>query len=156
MKRFKHILATTDLSSESFAAVSYAGHLARDEGAKLSILYVPHSSTLLFSEFAPTPDLALLDSQIEQMAEDKLNAWAKRHLRHVSKVNVIVQRGETHSAICKAAADLKASVIIIATHGRKGFGHAMLGSVAERVIRDAPCPVLVIKPPKPKASKKTR
>ncbi len=156
MKRFKHILATTDLSSESFAAVAYAGHLARDQGAKLSIIYVPHSSTLLFSEFAPTPDLALLDSQIEEMAEERLQAWVKRHLRNVGKVNVLVKRGETHSTICKAAADLKASVIVIATHGRKGFGHAMLGSVAERVIRDAPCPVLVIKPPKPDTSRKKK
>jgi nucleotide-binding universal stress UspA family protein len=155
MKRFKHILATTDLSSESFAAVSYAGHLARDQGAKLSVLYVPHSSTLLFSEFAPTPDLALLDSQIEEMAEERLSAWVKRHLRHLDKVNVVVRRGETHSTICKVADELKASVIVIATHGRKGFGHAMLGSVAERVIRDAPCPVLVIKPPKPAVRKKT-
>jgi nucleotide-binding universal stress UspA family protein len=50
--------------------------------------------------------------------------------------------------ICETAEELGASVIVIATHGRKGLGHLVLGSVVERVLREAPCPVLVVKPPK--------
>jgi len=62
-------------------------------------------------------------------------------------VSIVVRRGVTHDAICNVAREVGASVIVMATHGRKGLGHLVLGSVTERVLRDAPCPVLVIKPP---------
>jgi universal stress protein A len=152
VKHFKHILATTDLSPESFSAVSYAAHLAKAQGAKLTILHVAHSTSLVFTDFTPPIDMVNIDAAIEQAAREQLDEWVAHHLRNVPKVDVMVRRGITHEEICSVAADLDASIIAIATHGRKGIEHLFLGSVAERVLRDAPCPVLVIKPPAPPSS----
>ncbi len=149
MKRFKHILATTDLSPESFAAVQFAAHLAIGQGARLTVLHVPQTTTLLFTDFSPPVDLLALDREIETMAREKLEGWVARHIKKQPGVRIVVRSGVTHEVVSKVAADLGASLIVIATHGRKGIGHAILGSVTERVLREAPCPVLVVRPPAP-------
>lgn len=153
MKRFKHILATTDLSPESFAAVQYAAHLAEGQGAKLTILHVPQTTTLLFTDFAPPVDLLSLDRTIEAAARETLENWVRRHVKSKSGVRVVIRAGVTHEVVCKAASEAGANLIVMATHGRKGLGHVILGSVTERVLREAPCPVLVVRPPAPTVKK---
>ena len=153
MKRFKHILAATDLSPESFSAVQYAAHLAEGQAAKLTILHVPQTTTLLFTDFAPPVDLLSLDRTIEAAARETLESWVRRHIKGKGGVRVVIRAGVTHEIICKAAVDAGASLIVMATHGRKGIGHVILGSVTERVLREAPCPVLVVRPPSPPARK---
>jgi len=157
MKQFKHILATTDLSPESFAAVQFAAHLALAQGAKLTILHVPQTTTLLFTDFSPPVDLLALDREIEAAAREKLDGWVQRHIKKQPGVRIVVRSGVTHEVVSKVATDLGASLIVMATHGRKGIGHAILGSVTERVLRESPCPVLVVRPPAPtKKPKVTR
>lgn len=156
MKRFKHILATTDLSPESFAAVQYAAHLAEGQAAKLTILHVPQTTTLLFTDFAPPVDLLSLDRTIEAAARETLEGWVARHVKSKSGARVVIHGGTTHEVICKVAADAGANLIVMATHGRRGIGHVILGSVTERVLRDAPCPVLVVRPPTPAVRKTTK
>ena len=156
MKRFKHIVTTTDLSPESLAAVSYAGHLAKSEGASLTVLHVPHSTSLAYTDFAPPIDMANIDTAIEDAARAELEGWCRKHLRGVPKVEVMLRGGLTHETVCNVAKESGASVIVMATHGRKGFGHLVLGSITERVLRDAPCPVLVVKPPSPNNRRQTR
>ncbi len=155
MKRFKHILATTDLSPESFAAVQYAAHLAEGQGAKLTVLHVPQTTTLMFTDFAPPVDLLSLDRTIEAAARETLEHWVHRHVKGHTGVRVVIRSGVTHEVVCDAAAEVGASLIVMATHGRRGLGHVILGSVTERVLRDAPCPVLVVRPPAP-APRKAR
>jgi len=154
MKKFKHILATTDLSPESFAAVQYAAHLAQGQAAKLTVLHVPQTTTLLFTDFSPPVDLLALDREIEAAAREKLESWVQRHIKGKLPVRIVVRSGVTHEVVAKVAEDAGASVIVMATHGRKGIGRAILGSVTERVLREAPCPVLVIRPPAPPPKKK--
>ncbi len=151
MKRFKHVLATTDLSPESLSAVSYAGHLAKAEGAKLTILHVPHSTSLAYTDFVPPIDMMNIDTAIEDAAREELERWVRRHLKNVPKVEVLIRSGITHETICDVAREIGASVIVMATHGRKGLGHLFLGSVTERVLRDAPCPVLVLRAEAPES-----
>jgi universal stress protein A len=149
MKQFKHILATTDLSPESFSAVQYAAHLAEGQGAKLTILHVVHSISLAYTDFVPPVDMVNVEQAIEEAARERLEQWVRRHVKRSSRLSIVLRKGVVDEAICKHAEESDASVIVIATHGRKGLGHMVLGSVAERVARNAPCPVLVVKPPKP-------
>jgi universal stress protein A len=151
MKKFTKILATTDLSSEAASAVRYAAHLAAGQGAKLILVHVPQSTSLMFTDLGIPVDLSQLDAELEAAARKKVESWASKHLRKVENVELVFEMGVTHEVICEVAARKKASVIVMATHGRKGLAHALLGSVTERVLRDAPCPVLVVRPPKPKA-----
>ena len=153
MKRFKHILASTDLSPESFAAVQYAAHLAEGQGAKLTILHVPQTTTLLFTDFAPPVDLLSLDRSIETAARETLEGWVRRHMKARTQPRIVIRAGITHEVVCKAAEEAGASLIVMATHGRRGIGHVILGSVTERVLREAPCPVLVVRPPLPSAAR---
>ncbi|MBC8293444.1 MAG: universal stress protein [Proteobacteria bacterium] len=149
MKTFKKILAVTDLSSESLSAVSYAGHLARAQGASLVVLHVAHSTTVLFTEFVPGIDMTAIDEEIETAARERLGSWAKRHLRKVEQLELIVRRGLVPETVCEVAAETGASIIAMATHGRTGVGRMVLGSVTEKVLARAPCPVLVVRPPNP-------
>lgn len=149
MKRFKQILVATDLSSESLSTVRYAAHLAKAQGARLTIVHAPQITALLFPYYDLPIDLMALDTEIEETARKKLEAWAKRYIKAGIPTRVVVRRGTAHEVICAVAAEMDASVIVMATHGRKGLGHVMLGSVAERVLREAPCPVLVVRPPAP-------
>ncbi len=147
MQRFKKIMTTTDLSAESFAAVQYAAHLAKDEGSALMVLHVPHSISLAYTDFHPPVDMADIELAIERSAIKQLEGWVKRHLHTIPDVETRVVRGVTDDVICDEAKKWDASVIVMATHGRRGLGHLFIGSVTERVIRSAPCPVLVVRPP---------
>jgi universal stress protein A len=89
-----------------------------------------------------------VEQAIEEAARERLDQWVSRHVKRRAGVTVALSTGVVDEAICRYADECGASVIVIATHGRKGLSHMVLGSVAERVVRGAPCPVLVIKPPK--------
>lgn len=149
MKRFKQILVATDLSSESLSTARYAAHLAKAQNAALTIVHVPQITALLFPYYDLPIDLAGLDTELEATARKKLDAFAKRFVKEGVRTRVVVRRGTAHEIICAVATEIGASVIVMATHGRKGFGHVLLGSVTENVLREAPCPVLVVRPPAP-------
>jgi nucleotide-binding universal stress UspA family protein len=146
MKRFKRILATTDLSPESLSAVAYAAHIAESHDAKLLVLHVPTSTAALYAEFLPPIDIAGVDETLETSARKHLEKWAKRNLADRRGVELLVRSGHASDTICRIANEWDASVIVMATHGRKGLGHFALGSVTEQVLREAPCPVLTVNP----------
>jgi universal stress protein A len=146
MKHFKRILAATDLSSESLSAVRYAIHLAKAQGATVTVVHVPVTPAMLFPEFSIPVDLGVLFRQFEESAGKRLAHWIKRNAKGVP-VDFVVRHGVTHETICRVAEEKNAGLIVMSTHGRTGVGHIMLGSVTERVLRAAPCPVLVVRPP---------
>jgi nucleotide-binding universal stress UspA family protein len=146
MKRFKKIVATTDLTAESLTAVTYAAHLARANDARLLVLHVPTSTAALYAEFLPPVDIVGVDDAIEAAAREHLERWAHRNLGDQRGITLQVRSGHASDTICKVAAEWNANLIVTATHGRKGLGHFALGSVTEQVLRDAPCPVLTVNP----------
>jgi nucleotide-binding universal stress UspA family protein len=146
MKRFKRIIATTDLTPESLSAVLYAAHLAKAHEARLLVVHVPTSTAALYAEFLPPIDIAGVDEQLEASAREHLEKWARRNLAGQTGAELLVRSGHASDTICKLAAEWNANLIVMATHGRKGLGHFALGSVTEQVLRDAPCPVLTVNP----------
>jgi universal stress protein A len=107
---------------------------------------------LAYTDFVPPVDMTNIEMAIEEAAREKLEQWVNRHLKRRAGVTIELRGGVVDEAICSYAKECGASVIVIATHGRKGLSHVVHGSTAERVVRAAPCPVLVIKPPKPAVS----
>lgn len=146
MRHFKRILATTDLSPESLSAVRYAIHLAKAQGSTVTVVHVPVTPATLFPEFSVPVDLGALFREIEESAARRLAHWIKRNAKDVP-VSFVVRHGVTHQTICRVAEETNAGLIVMSTHGRTGVGHIVLGSVTERVLREAPCPVLVVRPP---------
>jgi nucleotide-binding universal stress UspA family protein len=146
MKHFRKILATTDLSSESLSTVRYAVHLAKAQNASLVVLHVPSLPAALYTDaFAPI-DLTALVEEMDRAARKQLDRLVKRYAKQVP-IKALVRRGiVVQDTISAVAREVGASLIVMSTHGRKGVGHFLLGSVTERVLRDAPCPVLVVRP----------
>ena len=142
--RIKSILVPLDFSPSSKRALDYAVSLARQFKAKLTLLHVV--------EPMGTPDFAA--SFPLMMEDDKLMAAAKNELEHALKAarvprglveRILVRFGRSFHEITEAARTRKADLIIISTHGYTGLKHALLGSTTERVVRHAPCPVLVVR-----------
>lgn len=134
--RIRSILAPVDLSAPSREASGYAAAFAARLRARLTLLHV----------VPPIDDSAGTKRAVARSA-DKLGELALRLGKHGVKVTTEVATGEAKPAILKAAADT--DLIVIATHGRSGLSRILLGSTAEAVIREATCPVLVIRRPQP-------
>jgi universal stress protein A len=130
----------TDFSDQSLKALDYAIDFTRslDEGAEIVLVHVvePISHTRFI------PDVSVLLEQQRAEAAEKIAVWEKRTRQRHRKCRSEVHFGVPYEAIADAAKKSKADLIIIATHGHTGLAHLFLGSVAERVVRIAKCPVL--------------
>ena len=146
MARITRILVPTDFSPPSEIAFNYAIDLARREGATLHVLHVIDEMSLA----AAYPDGLFFDLP---GAREELVAAAGKSLADLEAVcatarvpatsRVLVGRPAT--AIAAEASERGSDLIVMATHGRSGFAHLMLGSIAERVLRTAHCPVLTVR-----------
>jgi universal stress protein A len=142
--QLQSILVPTDFSKPSLKALHYAAALAAQFGAKLTLLTVvePIGAT---PDFAYNP-LVLDNEAVRATAEEQLQRLLKRQAIDVALVQrTLVRQGVPFNEISGAASRLKADLIVIATHGYTGLKHVFLGSTAERVVRHAPCPVLVVR-----------
>jgi universal stress protein A len=144
MMELHHILAPTDFSEHSQQAIQYARELAQAFGATLVLVHVV--------ELPPYPIEGLPPSQLGGTLLEDLEQQATSDLAQVlaqeAEVTVVrrVVVGIPYRRIVEVAADEKVDLIVMATHGRTGFSHLFMGSVAEKVVRAAPCPVLTICP----------
>jgi nucleotide-binding universal stress UspA family protein len=147
MVSIRRILVPTDFSDCSTPAVRYGAELAEKFGAELVLLHVvPDAVLALPDAVMPTPvpaaDLdALTDSGKQGLAN--LIAAEKLGARHP---RAEVRIGSPAAEVVAAAGDLHADLVCIGTHGRGGLSRVLLGSVAEQVVRHAPCPVLTVRP----------
>jgi len=138
------VLVGTDFSEAGEGAVAAAADLALDLGGALRILHaMPLSGT-----FATPYDIALPAdalSVVRRAAEERVAEAAKACPQELA-TSTAVSNDPAAVALVAEAEDCGASLIVTGSHGRTGLGHALLGSVAERVLRHAPCSVLTIRP----------
>jgi len=143
-KLFDKILCAVDFDESSAVVLHFARELAEQNGATLCVLHVT-PLPLNAAELAPIP----MDPYPvwEKTARAELEKLAAAHLegRGVS-YKLETRSGEAADGILVQAQEMDADLIVLATHGRKGVSHFLIGSVAERVIRRAPLPVLVVRP----------
>jgi nucleotide-binding universal stress UspA family protein len=140
----KKILVPTDFSETSKKAVQYALRFAEQFGCDIALLYVVEPATPMIG--APLAVEVFTDKDELSMAEKDLAALAaESHANGAHSVNSFVRMGHAPNEITKAAKDLDVDLIIIATHGYTSWRHLCIGSTAERVVRTAPCPVLVVR-----------
>jgi nucleotide-binding universal stress UspA family protein len=147
MVTLKKILCPVDHSECSYLALKYAISLALKDDAKLYLMHVI--------------DSRLYDAEIYKFSPYKLNEIDESKIRtdlmkslpegttDVLEVETIVVKGVPFNEIINAATEINVDLIVIGTHGRTGLSHVMLGSVAEKVVRKASCPVLTVRMPLP-------
>lgn len=148
MIRLKNILVATDFSEPSDSALKYGRELARQFDAGLHVLYVaPNLAANLMAEYyTAIPPEAL--EQADEAARRHLDALITPDDRKALRARpVVLTSSATASAIVEYAQQEQVDLIVIGTHGRGAFSHLLLGSVAERVVRTAPCPVLTVRHP---------
>jgi nucleotide-binding universal stress UspA family protein len=152
MDFIKKILAPTDLSPFSANGVRYAFNLARALGAEVILAhavstreFMSHATSLkITSSGAETNDLL---GKLLEVHEQPLQKFMEEQLVSVGvdlNVQPIVEMGDAHSLIVKWASDKAVDLIVMSTHGRSGLPRMILGSVTEKVLRSASCPVLAI------------
>jgi nucleotide-binding universal stress UspA family protein len=141
--RLKSILVPIDFSDPSKNALEYALPFVEKFGAKLTLMHV----------IEPLPVPAFMTSFPAPMESDKEVSLSRGQLENLikqnaldpKKVETLVCRGRAYDEIAAMARRLETDLIIMHTHGYTGLKHAFLGSTAERVVRYAPCPVLVVR-----------
>lgn len=147
MEKIKKILAPTDLSELSLGGVRYALEMAKSEGAEVIVHYVIVYPTLFHTDSSPE-DFPPVGELLENNKR-LLNSYLMYHfadLTRTVKVRQQVELGVPHSAIVEKAEKEGVDLIVMSTHGRTGLSHMLIGSVTERVVRKATCPVLSIHP----------
>lgn len=143
------VVAATDLSDPSLRAVVFAAEQAKVLGKGLVVVHAVDTSRELgwlsalrrFSESARETFTAKLGARIDEASGEISRAVASI----APSAQVDVQIGDAASVIARRAADLDASLVVVATHGRTGIDYALVGSVAEGVIERTPCSVLVVR-----------
>jgi nucleotide-binding universal stress UspA family protein len=144
--QFRHVLAPTDFSEYSKKAVACALELAKKFGAKLTVLHV--------IELPPYPVEGYVTPNLSQTFMDDLERQATTELAQVIpeaeaagvELARVVGVGTPYRTIIDTAEAEQVDLIVMATAGRTGFSHLIMGSIAERVVRTASCPVLTIRP----------
>jgi universal stress protein A len=143
MQRFRRILCPIDFSPPSQAALDAALEMARQYDATLTLLHVHQPAAVVPDGVVIMPPAAL---QGMFDAGDKLLArWREVAEGHGVKTSTTTRLGGPADEILRVARDEQHDLIVIGTHGRTGLKHVILGSVAERVVRGASCPVLTVR-----------
>ena len=146
MINIKKILLPTDLSDPAEAALPYAVDLAASYGATLYLLHVldPYWLEAVAAVQFPGHSAKSLH-QSWKNTDERLNKM-KAGIG-VAKVEAAEVQGTAHVEIVRFARQENIDLIVLSTHGRSGLAHALIGSVAEKVVQMAPCPVLTVKHP---------
>jgi nucleotide-binding universal stress UspA family protein len=145
---WKRICCPIDFSDASRAAMEVAADLARRNGASLVLLHAYPVPGYTFPDGSVVASPRMMQELADQAAKH-LDEWRADAERLVGAPRV-----ETHTAIGEPAAEIVSfaqgsgqDLLVLGTHGRTGLEHALMGSVAERVVRKSRCPVLTVRPP---------
>jgi universal stress protein A len=145
MAAIKRILVPVDLGNSSERALDYARTMAERFDASLVLLHVvPNPYVTAASDVYLPPPQEFLD-ELEQDARTQLNGLVAERDWGRLKVESVVKVGNPQIEIVEYAVAAQVDLIVMGTHGRTGVAHLVLGSVAERVVRTAPCPVLTLR-----------
>ena len=151
MAQISRILVPTDFSAASDSALTYARSLARQFGASINLVHVfedPFTSGAFVGDGTVMMPADLRES-LENSAREQL---ASRHAAHIGTLplsSTDLLMGSPARRIVEHAEETNVDLIVMGTHGRSGLGHLLLGSVAEKVVRTAKCPVLTAREPAP-------
>ena len=145
MISLKKILCPIDHSDCSKEALKYAVSFAMRDEAKLYLLHIIDIRS--FNESLNAMPTQIPDNETLEQLRIKLLDCIPEEMRDDMDVEAIVAQGIPFAEIISTAKEKKIDMIVIGSHGRTGLSHMMLGSVSEKVVRKAPCPVLTVRQP---------
>jgi nucleotide-binding universal stress UspA family protein len=144
MSLFQKILVPTDFSPHAAAALRLATELAKSNDATLCLVHVYDLLPSSLPEGMTFYDAATLAHLRDELGRRLVQVRRDALATGVKQVETKLLEGQPHREIVRAAEDGQAQLIVMGTHGRTGIAHVLVGSVAERVVRKSPCPVITV------------
>jgi universal stress protein A len=140
--KIKKILVPTDFTPHSEQAIRYAAELAKKFGAGVIVMHVIEAFT-----YSVTDTIQVIDHYraLKTIAEPLLDGMRNKLIKEKIKTVGYLTKGSPYQEIVEKARQARVDLIVMGTHGRAGVTHLLLGSVAERVVRMAECPVLTVR-----------
>jgi len=145
MPAIKNILVPIDFSPCALDALRFAANLAQQYDADLDIAYVYEPTQVAITDASGAGTSAQMEqffSELQRMLDQARGIAMDAGATHITTV---LTQGVVSDAIIDQARTTKANLIVMGTHGRRGLAHFVMGSVAEKVVRSAPCPVLTVR-----------
>jgi len=139
------ILVATDFSEQADDALEYAVEMAARLDATIHLVHSTPLPPISLPEMGMTYTASMMET-MKSGAMTRLDAYATKYRDRVSMAPVRIELGDPRDVIDRVAEDIGADLIVMGTHGRRGVKRLLLGSVAEAVVRTAPCPVLTVRP----------
>ncbi len=143
MTTFKHLLVPTDFSPSSSAAVALAIDMAIQFNAELTLLHVWELPVYPYMELML--NAAEITSNLEKAAAECLHKRLTEVQARLPRAQSLLKMGQAWQEIVDAIKESKADLLVMGTHGRRGFEHAIMGSVAEKLVRLSSVPVLTVR-----------
>jgi len=143
--QFPLVLVTTDFSTRGNSAIPMAFRLAASAGERVVLVHVLDDAipSPLYAHYHPTPSPEERQ-KLEERAREELGRLVPAEWHSIPR-EIMLGYGSPAGEICRLAKERTASLIVISSHGRTGVKHFMVGSVAERVVHQAPCSVMVLR-----------
>ncbi len=147
MIKLEHLMVATDFSACSKEALDQAIQLAQKMNGRLTLLHVFESPFFYPAEtpLGSYPEAYQWLQDFKQEEIKNLDALSDEIRKEGLPVETIFKEGSPSIEIIQTAKEIGADLIVMGTHGRKGLSHVVMGSVAERVAREAPCPVFIVR-----------
>ena len=146
MRAISRILFPVDLTENSDKLVPYVVQMLQKFDAQVNILFVVRVFQYFTSINVPPMSINVFENELVEMARKKMDEFKSRHFGDLFPVTAEVVLGEPSETILAYIDDHQIDMVVMGTHGRKGIDRVIFGSVAERVIKTSPVPVLVVNP----------
>ncbi len=148
MIKIANVLVATDFSEPSEAALTYGREFARTFDATLHVLHAVENPMMMVGPESAAIDLVKLQSDLEARAQEQMRRLVTQEDRSQLGARTIMRTGHSPAfEIVSYAKEAAIDVIVMGTHGRGRLANLLMGSVAEKVVRIAPCPVLTVRHP---------
>jgi len=148
MIKIANVLVATDFSEASASARAYGRELARTFGATLHVLHAVENPVMWAGPESAGVDFARLQADLEASAQKQLAALVTADDRRELGARTIMRTGNSPAfEIANYAKEAGIDIVVMGTHGRGRVAHLLMGSVAEKMVRIAPCPVLTVRHP---------
>jgi nucleotide-binding universal stress UspA family protein len=146
MKQVQKILFPIDFASHFETLVPWVATFADKFGATVCVLFVAQDLSNFTTFYVPHGNIQSFQEEALSSARKRMAAAVEEFFKKFPKLETRVELGAPAAKILEVAKIEKVDLIIMGAHGRKGLDKAIFGSVADKVVRDAPCPVLTIHP----------
>ncbi|NTU42863.1 MAG: universal stress protein [Nitrospirales bacterium] len=143
----KKILFPTDFSEGAMNALPYAIDLAKSYGAQIYLMHVVYDIASASGLYVPHVSVSEMYKELEASAEKELERFGIEQRRDLKDVQYVLRRGVPYEEVLKFSQEEGINLIVIGSHGRKGIDRVLFGSTAERIVRNASCPVLTVREP---------